>query len=276
MADDTPPGSASEQTSYSDPLYNRLEVIVEWLGKRWGLAVGVVAAVVIASLLAQYAGSYSADAASADALLQAEAASDPIVALGALVADSSHTAEFRSQAGITLAVRHLDEFAPDKATGPAEQAVALATGLATAANAKPRHQALHAAALLTLAAAYEQQDRLEDALALLDEVTSRYEAVQPDYGVQAGIRASLIRIELAERASDGETAQELRQRAWEDLDIYRRSQAPDELTRIAEWQYYELQRLHPDLAGHEVPEAKPTPTTATQPATAATPTATGG
>ena len=151
------PETGGPTTSYSDPLYDRLESVAQRITRRLGLiVVGLIIAITAAVLVHSWMGD-NPTAASADAYLtiatkrdEAQRARDPVkIAIAAkefeaLAADAGINAFFRARALIELVQHDLDRGdaaaakthaakAKDLATQAADDDLQLAAGLSAAA-----------------------------------------------------------------------------------------------------------------------------------------------
>ena len=190
MAD---PQTPEELSSYSDPLYDRMESIANRLGQRWWLyVIAVILAVIIAFVMRDILGR-SPDAA---AHHRYETAADT-QALIALSRDDSMTAEFRVHAGIEAAQNLLLDAEIDEAE-------ALIRSLAPLVAAS-RHESRTLALVkdLSLAAVHEQVEEFAAALELYQGVESRAGRQMPIHTILGGLGATRV-LQAQARALEAE------------------------------------------------------------------------
>lgn len=270
------PGPSS---SYSDPLYDRLDLLVRALRQRWVIYLVGVLIVVALAVAARSWLSARTDQASVAAFELAEQAHDPserISQLQALAQDPHADPYYRARAWIELTQHRLDTDNATTAEDAARNAVA---------EAKNAHDPeLRATAQLSLAGAeYQAQD---DTAALAD-----YQAVE-------GATARYPVLQLEAILGEARAEQHLHQipQAIQTLEplLSRTDEAAKTLLDMARVMYWDLKReqmlggAHPTLApptsatgsatasatgagvsAAPAPIAPPTRTTAPAPATAA-------
>ena len=179
MAD---PQTPEELSSYSDPLYDRMEGIANRLGQRWWLyVIAVILAVVIAFVMRDILGR-SPDAA-AHHRYQTAADTEALIDLSR---DESMTAEFRVHAAIEAAQDLLLSGEIDEA----EALIRAAGPLATSSRHESRSLSL--VKDLSLAAVHEEVGEFETALTLYQGVESRAGRQLPIHTILGGLGAARI------------------------------------------------------------------------------------
>lgn len=154
-------------SSYSDPIYDRLDTVAQRISRRWPLLVLLLLIIVATAVTLRMAFFRSPSAASASAYVEAmEAEGDDakLAALKKLVDDAAATDYFRGRAACELVQDALDKKQPAEAKKYAEQAVAFA--------AKGGDADLQLNARLSLAAAHEDAGEYADALKSYRDVAS--------------------------------------------------------------------------------------------------------
>ena len=230
-----------DNSSYSDPFYDRLDAFFAWLGRCWlifviALIIAVTAALVIRSNL-----SYNPDAISAAALQKAR--SDGTEALLALVDNDEHTAESRARAALDVVNQYIIEENYDEAEQLANKAITLA--------AQGEQGNLLAASQMNLAAALELSGKLTEARDLYDTVKSSAAGRYPAYALTSEIAAALLNANIAEQEEDSAKAEELRLNALRDLSAYAgqsRNDGSIAIVAAATWRYHDLRRSFPEIA----------------------------
>jgi hypothetical protein len=248
MADQTP---VPEQTSYSDPVHDRVEGILRFFAKRWQVWVLGVAGIAIGVAAWNYLKPGSPEAASASALLRAENAEENRDgALATVSKDAGILPQFRVHAALSLAKMRLEAGQIEPASEALDAADAALKALKQSAGegeARRAYKQLVAIAALTRSAVYERQGRLQEALdqaeLVAGDVSSGY-----DYGnADAVVRAALLRLALAETAP-ATAAAELRLKARDDLAAKKDQRDAEMISSAATWTYHDLLRRHPELA----------------------------
>lgn len=254
---DTPgtPDAPDTLTSYSDPLYDRLEGVVKAMGRKWWVIVLMAAIFAGAAVMLQQQAERVPEAASANAYLEAldEEGSD---ALAAVADNAEILPEFRARAALEAADRAL-------AAGDAERAASLLATADTQAGATALKD-LQLTVAASQAAVLEEQGQFEDAAARYTQVADKSAAAQPGLNLVATLGAARCNLALSAAAEDPELKAELLAVAHEQFVFAseRDITGVDKLTQYARFQRYDLERRHPELIGGEplptpVPEAAP-------------------
>jgi hypothetical protein len=194
-------------TSYSDPIYDRLESLSQRIVRRLWLIIGALLVTVVLAVVIHAYLNESPGAASAARFLKALEGNDEVkqaTALQALTTDQQISADIRARASIELAQRALEKDDAKAAKTHADQAVEVArqsenaevqlsAGLSQAAAvfqagdhaaaeklyagveraAGAKHPDSQIAAVLGAVKAMEAQGRLEDAIGKLEGVIGR-------------------------------------------------------------------------------------------------------
>ncbi|MFW5845989.1 MAG: hypothetical protein ACOCXJ_07165 [Planctomycetota bacterium] len=116
------PGQPLTDTSYSDPLYDRLERLSHFLGRRWLLVLVAFIATVVAGLFMLEQRRSTPDAASAGRYMQAQEKQEELLAFAQ---DQAESVEFRARARIELAQMGLQDGASAEALDHVEEALEL-------------------------------------------------------------------------------------------------------------------------------------------------------
>ena len=246
MADENP---ANDVSSYSDPIYDRLERVNRVLASNWRLITIVILAAVIGLTVLGNSGGNSAEAQSATAYNNAAGDADK---LKAVAADSSILAEFRFQAANDLVQQALDN---DKLE-EAQQYLTVASEQAQAAKSDKLKMYAH----ISTAALQSEAGELEAAINSYSEAlaigrNSDFKAA----GYLAQFNKAQLQIRAAASTEDASVANELRSSALSTLDQLRSAQGSAQglngsrLQEAAEYSYYDLLRKFPALAASELP-----------------------
>jgi hypothetical protein len=263
-------------SSYSDPIYDRLESVAQRLTRRLGLFLAALVVVVVVAVVVHARLSDSPEAASANAFLKADELQSEAVqerdptakgaklaaaakALQALADDEKITPYFRARAFIELTQQDLDRNAPADAKTHATRAAELAV--------KSGDADLQLKADLSRAAALLQGGENAEAEKVYVQVDRQAGARFPDSQVAAVLGAARA-MELQGKLDDAVTKLE---------SIINRAEASaHELIQVAREQYYRLKRqiaekAAPAAAAPTAPAAAPTtaPAPAAPAATAA-------
>lgn len=259
MAKD-PGAPADVGSSYSDPLYDRLESVLHAVGRRWWALVAVILIAAGTTVVVKRMSQRSPEAASAHAYLQAR--DEGSQALIALIDDEAVLAEFRARAAIEAVAQLLAE--DDVAR--AREVVDRAEPLARAAG--QRELVLDVG--LSRAAVLEQDGDREAALAAYGTALADSGGL-PAHNITAALGSARTRLALAEQADDPDAAAELRREALVTLEAA--AQIPNasdpqgiDLADLARFLREDLLRRHPELA-EEAPEETPDAPAGTAPAT---------
>lgn len=249
------PDTGGPTTSYSDPLYDRLEAVAQRITRRLGLVVlGLVAAVAIAIAVNTWMRD-NPTAASADAFLtiatkrdEAARARDPVkVALAAkefeaLAVNPDINAFFRARAMIELVQHDLDRGDAAGAKAHAAKAKDLA--------AQAADDDLQLAAGLSAAAADLQANDLPAAEKAYATVERAAGAAFPDRQI-AAIQGGAKAIELQGRLDDAIAKLEKL--------VNRTDQSAEALLRLAKQQYWRLKRMQATGVKPDAPKAEAAP-----------------
>ncbi|MBA3938639.1 MAG: hypothetical protein H0X38_14390, partial [Planctomycetes bacterium] len=204
------PDSAGPTTSYSDPIYDRLETLSQRVVRRLGFLIAALIVIVVVAVIVHSRMQESPAAASVYAFQKAGEERDPAkreAAYTTLASDEQITPFFRARAYIELTQAALAK--PDAAAAKAaaakavewaqkadDQDIELVAGLSQAATtldagdfpaaesaylklerkAGSKAQDRQIAAILGAAKAQEKQNKIDDAIAKLETVISRSDA----------------------------------------------------------------------------------------------------
>lgn len=277
MAKDQAPDGIPTETSYSDPLYDRLERAANWLGKRWiAVVIGTVLAVVIALVLrsldantpeaaSNLAVGRATDALERSRLGQMGMGGDPaaiaasIAEVTALIDDEGVLPKYRAKAAISLSDHYLVSGDTAAAITAAERAVSLAQA--------SDDQRIVVTAHLSLGAANEDAGNLGAALSAYtsaDQLGGSFPTEQQ----LAAIYLGRVLIAQGDATDDQATSETSYRRAIAILSRYARpvsqpGQAQEILNENALFLLLDLYRRQPHLK----PDAAPA-TTETAPAIA--------
>lgn len=235
-------------SSYSDPIYDRLEGIVRVLGRRWWAILAVALATVVLAMALQRSAVHTPAADGALALR--EARQDGPDALQALAEDESILAEFRAKAALA-AVKEL----------PADSDPERIDGLLILAASQAQiddNRSLQLAVALGQAAVLEDRGEHQRAFEAYASIEARAGAF-PVHAFQAALGSARCLLAQAEQADDPEASLELQHRAADTLDaISRDIRAGSEgLVEIASLMLEDLRRRNPALAVPPPAEALP-------------------
>ncbi len=156
-------------SSYSDPIYDRLDTFSQQLKRRWPLYALALIVVILIAVVVHVLLQRSPAASSAQAFLAARDERDPakrISAYQAIVVDATATPEFRAHAAVEVVQDHLNHNQTAEAMTVAKQAVEFAKQASSQSNASD----LPFVAQLSLAAAQEQSGDLAAAEAVFAQV----------------------------------------------------------------------------------------------------------
>ena len=233
--------NSPNNSSYSDPFYDRLDAFFAWLGRRWlvfviALTIAVIGALVIRSNL-----SHNPNAISAAALQKARSAGNE--SLIAFIDNEGQTPESRARAALDIVSLRASEEAFAQAEELAHKAITLAE--------QGSQENLVSASRMSLAAVLEQSGKLTEARDLYQTVTSDAAGVYPAYALSSEIAAALLDATIADQEENAAQAADLRLNALRTLSGYAgqsRSDGSIAITAAATWRYYDLRRAHPELA----------------------------
>lgn len=218
-------------TSYSDPIYDRLEIIMDILAKRWLLVVILFGLSAVSGLLIQQARLASPAAGSAQRFIKAQGDESALVAL---TTDTEEVnAEFRAQACLALVQMALDREASEEALTYAEQGLALISA--------EEHAHLRRALQLAQAAALRESGERTQALDVL--VAVERTAIDDDaQRLEAQINQATIHAELAQLKPD--EAAEHEEQALAILEPLRGAsdRQARSLTDLARFLYFDIKR----------------------------------
>lgn len=239
MAQDPLPAGPS--TSYSDPIYERLESAKGFLARRWPFYLLMVVVVTALVLGIRWWRSQSPEASSA--VTYAEAQAKGRDALRPLLTDTAITPGYRARAGLALALEE------QKQGRPAEALAALAQ-VKPAAH-ESQDPVLLATVILSEAALHEEA-------ASWDAAATAYRQAQQLSGAQHGAHTltallGQARVAMAQAAAapDAATALSLRQAAKGHLDsaVSESRGGSEPLVRLALYQLEQLKLRHPEVLG---------------------------
>lgn len=237
------PGAPETLTSYSDPLYDRLEGVVRQMGRKWWLIAILILIIAGAAVVMQQRAQQAPEAASALAVQQAT--DEGIDALAAVADDPEVLPEFRARAALEAANLALQ-------AGEADRAASLLATAETQAAATPL-QDLQLTITASQAAVLEEQGAYEDAAARYTQVVDRTAASLPGLNLLATLGAARSTMLQAQNTEDPAQAAELRALAHEQFTFAseRSVEGAEQLIQYARFQRYDLERRHPELAGGE-------------------------
>lgn len=254
MADDT---ENPQISSYSDPIYDRLESFNRLLAKYWILLSLLIITTVVIVLIIRAAQLENPDSASASAFITAKdkVSTDDASALIALMDDPEITDEFRVLSANVLIQHFLDKNDSDQARSYLKIAQDLSKNLAEQSKAPylQSYIALSKAAIQTKAGDFAA------ALITYDEVESlaRNVAFAATSKFTAQFNRADLQVRVADTTDDAAEATELRQQA---LETYNQLRSEEALTRsdlgpASEYAYYDLLRTHPELASEDADDS---------------------
>jgi len=257
MADDPQAPQPETPTSYSDPIYDRLETVVREFGRRWLLIVIIAALTVALVITLQQMEQQTPQAASAHAF--SEAQEEGVEALSALVDNAGATAEFRGRAAIEAAALRLQDGNVEAARAVLERARPLVE--------EADRRGLELDLLLSEAAVHEAADELDEAIAAYRRADQRAGQQRPVHSVSATLGVARCQIAQAAASDDPEQATELRRQAISALSAVagrRMQEGAGALASLARFQRESLKRRYPELreqddgaAGAAADEAQP-------------------
>jgi len=260
MADDTP--SPEPASSYSDPIYDRLEVVMRGLGRRWWLIALIAIGAAIATVAAKRVDEHTPLAASADQVRFALQQQDRD-ALAALIDDESIHAELRAQAGIEAAALALSDGEADTAADLLDRVASLVQGA--------QRRDLRLLLQLSQAAVAEARGTLDEALADYRSVSESAGPNLPALGLEGTLGAGRVLGAQAEHASEaGKTDEAMRLRR-DALQVFELAAAREDaglLAQLARYQAADLVRRFPALKTTDSAQPEPSdePVTAPPPA----------
>jgi tetratricopeptide (TPR) repeat protein len=192
MASELPPGVDS---SYSDPIFDRLEIVNSWLARNWKLVVVAVVVVIAAALFIRSQGQHTPLADDARQLFTADrdsAINNPQPLL-AVLNDSSIDAIIRAEAGLRAAALQQED---------GKHSEAYAT-LLKASEAAPNDDALQISIQLSQGALAEDQQQFDAAIQAYQQAQTRIATTPNTSGLNfvAGLgiaRANLAKASTAE------------------------------------------------------------------------------
>ena len=230
-----------DNSSYSDPFYDRLDAFFSWLGRRWLVFVIALVVAITAALVINGQLSHNPDALSAAALQKARSGGDD--SLKGFIDDDSQTPESRARAALDLVNQYVIQEQHEEAETYAHKAIELATA-GTQGN-------LIAASKMSLATTLEQNGKLSEARDLYQSVTASTAGQYPAYALTSEIAAALLNASIADSEEDENKAAELRLNALRDLSSYAgqsRNDGSIAIIAAATWRYHDLRRAYPKLA----------------------------
>ncbi len=247
MADQMP---GNDVSSYSDPIYDRLEGINKFLAKNWLLLSIVILGVVITLTAINTMDGSSEAARGAIAYTDAGGDTDKLIAL---CQDESIVPEFRFQAANDLVQIYLDKNTEDGSLDKANEYLSLA---ASQAKLTENSEKLSMYALISKAALQDQAGEIEAALQTYQEALRK--GSSGDYKAARYIakfnRAQLLVLHAAS-IEDKEEASTLRQDALLTYEELRSDNGlannRSRLQDAATYAYWSLLRAYPDLQEEE-------------------------
>ncbi|MHC5068732.1 MAG: hypothetical protein ACYTF0_09115 [Planctomycetota bacterium] len=206
---------APTETSYSDPIYDRLEGLLHTIGRRWW-ALALVAIITCAVVLSvEQQSEQSPLAAGAVAVRQAGADRSALIAIAD---DPTIANEFRARAALNAATLSANDGALDEAGELLSQAAGLATDNSTLALTVE----------LSVAALAEERGQWQEANDAYHAVLSRANSnEQRGLNLTASLGAARTSLALAEASKDASAAAELRAEAHELLRYVGEQQGSD-------------------------------------------------
>lgn len=247
---ETPPDAPDTLSSYSDPLYDRLEGVVRSLGRKWWVIVLLALVSAAAAVVIHQRAQQVPEAASAAAFL--DAVNEGLEELVVVAEDEAVLPEFRARAALEAANLSLAE-------GDAERAARLLETAEAQAALTPRKD-LQLTILASQAAVLEEQGAWEDAAALYSQVADKTAAGQPGLNLVAILGSARTTRAQAEATTDPELKLELLGLAHEQFTFAADREVPGAETynRYARLQRYDLERRHPQiLSGEPLPAPAP-------------------
>ena len=239
-------------TSYSDPLYDRLESAKNQMAKRWGLLVivAIVAAVVVVNVQQSFNTSPAAASAAAyNQAIMSSSTDDSTAALQALVDNPEITHEFRVRAGIDLAIEQQNNDQLD-------QALETLTGLEAIAQ-QSAQPGVVMSLQLSIAGVMEQQGQLMKAQSRFAQIAQEARTSHPAHALTADLGHSRILLQQAlSKVTDDATneieqqeALALRKEALAILESIanRRLTGAERAIEFAQFQALNLKREYPEL-----------------------------
>ena len=247
---DTPstPDAPDTLTSYSDPLYDRLEGVTKALGRKWWAIVLLAIAVGVVVVVLQQQRKVSPVADGANAYIQARG-EEGIAELEAVATNDGILAEFRARAGLEAANRALRDKKPEDA----ERLLGIAKTQAVASQLRD----LELTVIASQAAVAEQRGQLEDAEALYRQVADKTGTDLAGLNLVATIGVARVIRMQAEAIEDRAERVGLLKVAHESFSFAaaRSVEGATTLTDYATFQRYDLERRYPELIGGEAPPA---------------------
>ncbi|MDA3961589.1 MAG: hypothetical protein PF961_12420, partial [Planctomycetota bacterium] len=241
MADNAPTAPETpDVTSYSDPLYDRMEVIARGIGKRWYLIVIIAILCSVAVLQLKARSENTPIAAGAHALRQAR--SEGIEALTALAGNEAVLSEWRARAALEAANLALGTGDLDSARSQLSVAKAQAEASAL--------REVELTVLASQAAVAEQAEEFDVASSLYLEVADKTATGMLGLNLAATLGAGRCDLALAAASADAAEQTELRRSAYERFRFAgeRSVEGAEQLVNYARFKRYELERAYPELA----------------------------
>jgi hypothetical protein len=237
MADQRPDVPATE-TSYSDPIYDRLEQFSHGLQRRWPLVLLLFVVAVVTGLVVQGYRQSSPEAESARLFMEA---SGDRAALVELVANEEQVSGlYRARGFMELVQLDIDDQEFDQAIEHADQGLAIAQQVG--------EDSLIASLRLSLAAAQRAADKPEDALATLAAV-ERAAVDLPMHRFEAQLAQARLLDALASEGADQAEQDEWLQQALVILEPLRLESGSGHgrLIDAARFLYFDIIRRYPRL-----------------------------
>ena len=236
MAEEQP---GNDVSSYSDPIYDRIERINRALARHWRILVIIVLVIVAAVTTLSNMDSSSPEALSATAYSEA---ADDSEKLQAVANDENILAEFRFKAANDL----LQQALADNKIEEANKMLTLVEAQAKAADSST----LKMHALMSKGSIQSQSGEFDAAIATYGEalrLSRSSEEKSAKYMAQ--FNKAALEIRQADKNEDQEIAKELRTNAYYALDQLRNQEDINNtsLQQAAEYAYYDLIRSHPSL-----------------------------